>query len=223
MTVKWLLLLGSLSATTIGPVPPAHAATHPASKRRAKARTKTVPHAAPKMPANVHLHPATSAPTQPAAKSPAHPVKGFAGQCVGIVSGDTVMVADETYEQLRVRLYGIAAPTPQQPFAPEAIKYLTDTAFLKHVMVYTQRRDPDDTVLAWVFIATPQGQVCLNRDLVSHGYAWWNRPQAPGEMMLGLTEAEAKGARRGLWSLNNPVPPWEFQGRKGGHAAGPAP
>jgi micrococcal nuclease len=51
----------------------------------------------------------------------------------------------------------------------------------------------------------------LGRELVRAGLAWWYRPYAPKDALLAELEAEAKVAKRGLWSDQAPVPPWEWR------------
>jgi endonuclease YncB( thermonuclease family) len=53
----------------------------------------------------------------------------------------------------------------------------------------------------------------LNHVLVKDGW-WWYRKYAPRDMALEGLENEAREARNGLWTEQNPVPPWEWRKRK---------
>ncbi len=55
----------------------------------------------------------------------------------------------------------------------------------------------------------------LNHELVRAGLAWRYRRYAPDIGTLAQLEAAARDAKRGLWSLPNPVPPWEWRKTKG--------
>jgi micrococcal nuclease len=60
------------------------------------------------------------------------------------------------------------------------------------------------------------GDTLVNEELIRQGLAWvynryCKRPVCQGWKAL---EEEARKARRGLWSMPNPVAPWEF--RRGG-------
>jgi endonuclease YncB( thermonuclease family) len=61
------------------------------------------------------------------------------------------------------------------------------------------------------------GEVCLpdgrslNQELVRAGRAWWYRQYTPGDTTLERLEAEARPAKRGLWSAPQAVPPWTFR------------
>jgi hypothetical protein len=49
--------------------------------------------------------------------------------------------------------------------------------------------------------------------------AWWFREYAPNDRELERLEAEAREAKRGLWSQPNPIPPWDWHAGKGQTAA----
>jgi hypothetical protein len=50
----------------------------------------------------------------------------------------------------------------------------------------------------------------LSRELVRAGLAWWYCKYSTDPILAAL-ELEAYGARRGLWSDPNPIPPWELR------------
>jgi micrococcal nuclease len=47
--------------------------------------------------------------------------------------------------------------------------------------------------------------------MVSSGMAWWYRKYAANDRALARLEAEARQAKRGLWSQTDPKPPWEWR------------
>jgi endonuclease YncB( thermonuclease family) len=51
----------------------------------------------------------------------------------------------------------------------------------------------------------------LGHELVKAGMAWWYRQYARGDTTLPTLEAEAKAAKRGLWSDPHAVAPWEWR------------
>jgi hypothetical protein len=67
-------------------------------------------------------------------------------------------------------------------------------------------------------VVLPDGRD-LGRELVRAGLAWWYRKYAPGDYELARLEAEARGAKRGVWSQAGAVPPWEW--RRGGGSSLP--
>jgi len=58
-------------------------------------------------------------------------------------------------------------------------------------------------------VILPDGRT-LNRELVKAGLAWWYQRYSEDES-LGRLEAEARAAKRGLWTEPNPIPPWQFR------------
>ena len=53
----------------------------------------------------------------------------------------------------------------------------------------------------------------VNHELVKAGWCMWFRKYAPDDLVLEALEAEARAARRGLWVVPSPVPPWEWRTR----------
>jgi micrococcal nuclease len=47
--------------------------------------------------------------------------------------------------------------------------------------------------------------------MVRNGLAWWYRKYAPSDQALARLEAEARQAKRGLWSQADAKPPWEWR------------
>ena len=48
---------------------------------------------------------------------------------------------------------------------------------------------------------------------VMAAWAWWFRKYS-NDQSLGMLEQEARIPRRGIWSHESPVPPWEFRPAK---------
>jgi len=56
----------------------------------------------------------------------------------------------------------------------------------------------------------------LNRELVKAGLAWW-RWKKTDDTSYGDLEETARSMKIGLWKEEDPMPPWEFRSKKGGH------
>lgn len=113
--------------------------------------------------------------------------------------------------QVRVRLHGIDAPETGQDFGSRAKQAASDLVFGQTVTVHPHEIDRYGRTVADVIL--PNGR-SLNREMVGQGMAWWYRAYAAYDAPLASLEARAKGARRGLWSQPDPVPPWAW--RRGG-------
>lgn len=126
---------------------------------------------------------------------------------VSVHDGDTLTLASG----VRVRLFGIDAPELDQPYgtaARDALAAMVNGRVVRVVEHATDRygRQVGDVVL---------DGVSVNRHLVADGAAWcYTRYLPPGDDCPRI-EAEARAARRGLWALPDPVPPWTW--RAGGH------
>jgi endonuclease YncB( thermonuclease family) len=84
----------------------------------------------------------------------------------------------------------------------------------KTVEVEPVTTDRYDRTVAFVRV----GDILVNEELIRQGFAWvftryCDRPICQQWTQL---EVEARGAKRGLWSIPNVIPPWEFrrQGKK---------
>ena len=125
---------------------------------------------------------------------------------VAVHDGDTLTVlADRT--RVRVRLTDIDAPELGQPFGRRAKTALSDLCFGKLAEMETRGRDRYGRTLARVRC----GGQDANAEQVRQGYAWVYIRYAPVDSPLYALELEAKNARRGLWGIRQPIPPWEWR------------
>lgn len=128
----------------------------------------------------------------------------FEGRVVSVADGDTLTVLLNR-DQIRIRLYGIDCPEPNQPFHTRATRRTAELAHGKTVAVRPVSRDRYGRLVAWVVL--PGGR-SLNETLVAEGLAWHFRRYAPREARLAELEQAARDARLGLWRDPAPIPPW---------------
>jgi len=140
---------------------------------------------------------------------------GFTGIVVGVTDGDTLTVLNDRIP-LKIRLHGIDCPERGQPFSQQAKQLASHLAFGKQVLVRPTDVDRYGRIVAEVTL--PDGRF-LNHELVRSGMAWWYQRYAPGDAVLRSLEAEARRAKRGIWSAGAQVPPWLW---RGGLRASPA-
>jgi len=125
---------------------------------------------------------------------------------VGVHDGDTLAV--QLYgETTRVRLHGIDAPELKQPSGHESQAYLERLVLGKTVQLETHGEDRYGRMIAVVWLDGKS----VNQQMVRAGWAWWFQKYAPDDAVLKKLEAEARAAKRGLWGIGDPVPPWEFR------------
>lgn len=134
---------------------------------------------------------------------------------VGVHDGDTLTCLTAQHEQIKVRLAEIDTPEVAQPYGSKAKEVLSGLVFGKQVNLDKQATDRYGRTVALV---STESQA-VNREMVHLGAAWVYRQYNNDQSLLSL-EADAKAARRGLWSMPEAdiVPPWEW--RKAGKNLG---
>ena len=129
----------------------------------------------------------------------------YEGKVVGVSGGDTLTVLISG-RQTKVRLAEIDAPQKRQPFGQRSKQSLSDLVYGKRVKVNQQDRDRYGRVVGRVYTES----LDVNAEQIKRGMAWIYRKYNRDRSLLAL-EHEARGAKRGLWTHPNPIPPWEYR------------
>ncbi len=132
--------------------------------------------------------------------------EAWTGKVVKIMDGDTIEVLRDRHP-VKIRLYGVDSPERDQDFGSKARQFTAGKVFGKEVEVMEVERDRHGRTVAWVQI----DGTSLNKELLEAGLAWWFRRYAPHEKELKEAESRARNLRIGLWSLDDPLPPWKFR------------
>lgn len=139
------------------------------------------------------------------------------GKVVGVSDGDTITVMHEGKGE-KIRLYGADCPESHQDFGSRAKQFTSDKVFGKMVDIDPVDKDRYGRTVGIVGV---DGQI-LNRALIEAGLAWLyeqycKRPECAEWRQV---QEKARTSKVGLWSVSNPVPPWEFRkaGRTGNDA-----
>jgi endonuclease YncB( thermonuclease family) len=131
------------------------------------------------------------------------------GRVVSVHDGDTMtIVYDEHREKIRLR--DIDAPELAQPFGPDARDAAAELVLDNGLSITISGTDRYGLALATVRRLADAQLDDLSAQLIRNGWAWWYREYSSDEA-LGRLEAEARGARRGLWADPEPTPPWVFR------------
>ena len=128
-------------------------------------------------------------------------------KAVSIVDGDSIS-AVINQELVRVRLAGVDAPEGNQPFAIDSRQSLHDLCFWVEAELSSISKDYYGRMLAKVKC----NGVNVNAEQVRRGMAWVADQSVKDRELVQLQE-EARAAKRGLWSYESPVPPWEWHSR----------
>lgn len=134
------------------------------------------------------------------------------GRVVGIADGDTLTVLDASNQQHKIRLSSIDAPEKNQPFGQVSKQSLSDQVFDRQISIETNKVDRYGREIGKVLI----GGVDANLEQVKQGLAWHYKKyqdEQPLEDRLNYQQAEeaARKSRIGLWSVADPIPPWEWR------------
>jgi endonuclease YncB( thermonuclease family) len=132
----------------------------------------------------------------------------FEARVIAVKDGDSLLVRRSGASPSEdIRIFGIDAPERNQPWSRRAREALSERAFGKVVRIEPVDRDRHGRTVARVYA----DGVSVGEAQVREGHAWVYRKYDPSKPVLAL-EAEARAARRGLWSLPEPpVPPWEWR------------
>ena len=144
------------------------------------------------------------------------PTLGFplSGRVIQVKDGDTVIV-DTGEGTLTCRQYGIDAPEtakgrkPVQPWGKEATWELVSMVQYQAVEVELMGSTTYGREVSLIWI----GHRDINLEMVRRGMDWayvqyLKRPHASEYLQI---EDKARKGRVGLWSQDNPQPPWEFR------------
>ena len=132
----------------------------------------------------------------------------FEAKVVAVYDGDTITV--RTDETIKIRLDGIDSPELKQPFGQASKQAMSGLVFGQTVTIKPGKKDRYGRLLARVEIGGKDASLTM----VETGMAHWYEQYAKNDTQLQSAQAQAKTARRGLWSDPNVQPPWEFRKKK---------
>ena len=129
----------------------------------------------------------------------------LSGKVVGVTDGDTLtLLVDQN--QYKIRLAEIDTPEKGQPWGSRATQFLGEKVFQEEIRVTVVDVDRYGRTVGRIWL----GDRDINRELVAEGHAWVYRQYMTDRSLLN-DEREAREQQLGLWSLENPVPPWEWR------------
>lgn len=135
------------------------------------------------------------------------------GKVVRVADGDTITLLVDGTKQIKVRLYGIDCPEYKQDFSKVAKDFTAEKCFQKNVAVEVIDVDKYDRIVGMVIL--PNGDI-LNEELLKAGLAWHYKHFDKSERFAEL-ERVAQEKKIGIWSIENPLEPWDFRRRRNKH------
>lgn len=131
------------------------------------------------------------------------------GKAVRIIDGDTfdLLVDKTTY---RIRLAGIDAPEKSQDFGTASKQLLGTLCAGELLTVVVTDTDRNKRKIAEVYSAK---KIWINKEMIAKGMAWHFKKYSTNRE-LAAAEEQARKQKAGLWSLKNPVAPWDWRKKK---------
>lgn len=139
----------------------------------------------------------------------------FSARVLAVEDGDTVRVR-RGQGDVRIRIFGIDAPEATQPFGPEARDAARQLLLNRTVEVALKDVDQYGRLVATLRVDGRD----IGAELIASGAAW-NYAQFSQDDRFASLESDARDAKRGLWALPDPTPPWIFRSAARGRGAGP--
>ena len=135
----------------------------------------------------------------------------FTAQVIKVIDGDSVNVLRlPENKEVKLRLYGIDAPEWKQAYGKEskdALNGLLGTN--REIFVKVLDKDRYGRLICNLHLNSED--IPVNEWMVSEGNAWHYVKYAPDDINLQQAEKNARKNKLGLWSLETPMPPWEFR------------
>lgn len=136
------------------------------------------------------------------------------GHVVGVADGDTITVLDRSKQRHVVRLMGIDAPEKKQAFGNKSKQSLSDLVFERTVSITWFKKDRYGRTIGQVRVNNTD--VCLEqikRGLAWHYKAYQREQSAEDRSRYADAEKQARIAKIGLWTDENPIEPSKFRKR----------
>lgn len=129
------------------------------------------------------------------------------GKVVRVSDGDTIVILTDDNTQIKVRLSGVDCPESKQDFGTRAKQFTSEFCFGKTVKVMTSEKDRYGRYLGSVSLLTGKN---LNEELLKAGLAWHYK-YFDQSIKLSNLERIARKNQKGIWSMPNPIAPWDFR------------
>jgi endonuclease YncB( thermonuclease family) len=129
------------------------------------------------------------------------------GKVVSVADGDTITIIENLDNgRFKIRLYGIDAPEKKQDFGQKAKQHLSSLIFNKVVKVKFTEIDRYGRIVGKIFL----NDIEINIEMLKAGMAWhYSRYDQTSTYITAEKQARKSGI--GLWSMKNPIPPWNFR------------
>lgn len=147
-----------------------------------------------------------------AASDSPHPGDTLRGRAVHIVDGDTYDLLVNGNQTVRIRCFGIDAPERGQDFYKKSKQHLGSLLAGDNLTVVITGSAGGNRKAGKTYNRGKR----VETDMVSAGMAW-HFTRYSQEAELAAAEQQARLAKRGIWSMPDPVAPWDLRKSRRGH------
>lgn len=130
----------------------------------------------------------------------------ISGKVKSVIDGNTLEILDENNQVQLVLLAGIDSPELNQKFGGIAKSFVEDLVLDKKVTFTITGKDRWGKPLAIVLL---KGKTDIRVEILKEGLAWTAERNPLQE--LETVRASAQENSKGLWSQENPTPPWVYR------------
>jgi micrococcal nuclease len=138
----------------------------------------------------------------------------FSGTVVDIIDGKTVVLEMQAGSRITVELQYIEVPEPEQQLHRTVREHLRQMIYGKQVE-FLPRGIAENKTIGQLSVSG----VDVSQQMLRDGAAWHISPEKSGQEetqreLYQTNEALAKAEKRGVWSIENLQPAWEFRARR---------
>lgn len=133
----------------------------------------------------------------------------FSGEVTRVVDGDTIYISTDE-GQVKIRLLGIDCPEKDQSYGDKATQFAYDMVMGEIITAVAEEGNVYDRYGRFLGNVLLEDGRSLNEELVRTGLAWHYK-QYSDDPVLAELEEKAEEEKKGLWSEENPIPPWEWR------------
>jgi micrococcal nuclease len=126
--------------------------------------------------------------------------------CAKVLDGDTIFIM-KNEKEIKIKLDGVDCPEMGQDFGKAAKQFTSDLVLGKIVEVSIKGLDKFRTIVAYVLVENSD----VSLELIKAGLAWNYKRFSSDDPIYTLAEKDARNSKIGLWSMANPIAPWDFR------------
>lgn len=143
----------------------------------------------------------------------AYPQRKFGGRVIEVIDGKTFVIQLQSGKITAVLQY-VEIPEPEQPLY-QTVKQHLQNLVLDKMVEFQPRIVMSDRTIGQLLVKN----VDISQQMLRDGAAWYsvaekNGQEANQRVVYQNNEEEAKAEQRGVWSIKNLKPAWEFRAEK---------